>query len=326
MSVLISFFSFFFYCYFSFHRTADPDEHGMVTEASVPGNDDTIFAVEMARLKGKMKVKVVDDSEDCYISGMAVTAEGNFLLADFDNSKVKLFSPFGQLLSYLNMAEKPVDIAVIDNSEAAVSLTIPQICILNIDSRQQSELSLKQSIDLDHFVWGIAVYKNNLVISCDISNEAPRSIQMINRKGKILWTVTLDLLGNSLFDYARFLTTCVGADRDTVVVTDWDKATITVLDAHSGTVVKVCDVKDRTPRGVTVDKTGRVYVCFATGEISVWSKDMSSERCLIAKGEGVRYAHSLVFDSTHKELLVTSNSTNTVLCDCVHYCIKQSSD
>ena len=45
-------------------------------------------------------------------------------------------------------------------------------------------------------------------------------------------------------------------------MSDWGKQTITVLEADTGKLVKVCDVGGRTPRGLTVDDNGNVFVCY----------------------------------------------------------------
>ena len=112
-----------------------------------------------------------------------------------------------------------------------------------------------------------------------------------------MWTVTRDTrrknlfawarfsTDNNLFDNALFITTqCTEAD-DNVIITDFGKYTITVLDANSGNVFKVCDVKGKAPCGVTLDDNGNIYVCYGSGEISVWSGDMTEERCLVAGSE-----------------------------------------
>ena len=61
-----------------------------------------------------------------------MTVDGNMLLTDHRNCKVKLFSPDGTLLSFLEPPEKPVDVAVINKSEAAVSMLNKQFGILDI--------------------------------------------------------------------------------------------------------------------------------------------------------------------------------------------------
>ena len=70
----------------------------------------------------KINVKISDDKNSCCITGIGITVDGNMMLADEDNCKIKLISPDGTLLSSLKPAEKPIGVAVINKSKAAVSM------------------------------------------------------------------------------------------------------------------------------------------------------------------------------------------------------------
>ena len=266
----------------------------------------------------KINVKMSDDKEDCYISGVDMTVDGNMLLADLNNCKVKLLSPDGTLLSFLKPPEKPGDVAVINKSEAAVSMEKNQIGI--IDIADSSHLSMTRIIKLDRLVSGITNYKNNLIIICYMyeSKVSPHSVQMIDMRGKNLWTTTTDAEGKNLFDRAWFLTTCSGDDGDIVIVTDWQKQTITVLDAAAGKVVKVCDVKGKAPRGVTVDDNGNVYVCYHSGEITMWSRGMQEETRLTTGSEYLKFPRAMAYNSRRSELVVKSTANRTDYCDFIH--------
>ena len=262
---------------------------------------------------GKINVKMPGDVKDCNILGLDMTVDGNMLLADHDNCKVKLFSPEGTLLSSLKPPEKPVDVAVINKSEAAIGMEKKQIGI--IDIADISHLSMTRIIKRDRFVCGITNYNKNLIIICCKSKESPRSVQMIDMTGKILWTTTTDTEGKNLFDWTRFLITYSGDDGDTVIVTDWAKQTITVLDAATGKFVKVCDVKGKKPWGVTVDDNGNVFVCYQSGEITVWSRGMQEETCLTTGSNYLEFPCAMVYKSRRSELVVTSAAKDTDYCD-----------
>ena len=161
-------------------------------------------------------------------------------------------------------------------------------------------------------------YNNNLIIICNETLESPRLVQMIDMGGKILWTTTTDSEGKNLFDYALFLTTCSGDDCDTVIVTDCVKQTITVLDAGTGNVVKVCDVKGKKPVGVTADDNGNVFVCHGSGEMAVWSRGMQKETCLTTGSKYLKFPDAMVYNSRRSELVVTSAAKESDYCDFIH--------
>ena len=281
--------------------------------STVPGSDargeHTVQSVKLMPLD-TINVKISDDKIDCGISGIDITVDGNMLLADHYNCKMKLFTPDGKLLSSLTPPVEPKDVAVISKSEAAVNMKDQQIGI--IDIAESGHLALKRIIKTKQNVVGITAFNNNLIVTCGTFGETPRSVQMIDMRGKVLWTATTDSRGKYLFYCAIFLTTCSSDDGDTVIVTDRDKQTITVLDTGTGKVVKVCDVKGKKPTNVTVDDNGNVYVCYEAGEISVWSRDMQEETFLITGSDYLQCPFAMAYNRGRSELVVTSNAADTV--------------
>ena len=286
---------------------------------TVPGSSamekNAVQSVKLTPLD-KINVRIPADKKNCSILGVEITIDGNLLLLDNNNCKIKLFSSDKTLLSYLEPPESPVDVAVINKSEAAISMDGKKIGIIEI--ADSSCLTMKRIIKLDWYVRGITNYNNNLIIICCESRESPRSVQMIDINGKILWKTTTDSQGKNLFYRARFLTTCSGDDFDTVIVTDRQKQTITVLDAGTGKVVKICDVKGKVPRGVTVDDNGSVYVCYQSGEITVWSRGMQEETRLTTKNKYLMFPCAMAYNGGRSELVVTSTAKDNDLLDLIH--------
>ena len=274
---------------------------------------DTLWPVKLTRL-GEINVRRTDDSRSCYITGIETTCNGNLILADNSNRKVKLFSPDGQfLISSLPLSEQPFDVSVVDMSTSAVSVNTRQIVLLDLG--HEGQLSRRQTIHLKRFVWGIKAYNNNFIITCDKSASSPRSVEMINIKGKVLWsTDSRPTPVSQLFDCAGFLTVRSGSGPATVIISDWKKETITVLEADSGKLVKVCDVKGRTPRGMTVDDNGNIFMCYRSGEISVWSGNMDADRRLSVQGGLVSRPLAMVYSSKRQEMILTSFNSDIIHC------------
>ena len=127
------------------------------------------------------------------------------------------------------------DVAVVDRSTAAVSiLDKSEIAILDLGRR--GKLSERKSIRLDRPADGISVYNNQLILACCTS------VIMINMEGRILWST--ESLPQQLFSGAGYLTVRSGSGPDTVLVSD---SNVTVLEADTGKLVKVCDVGGRSP-------------------------------------------------------------------------------
>ena len=238
---------------------------------------------------------ITGDRKTCDISGLDVTVDGLLIVSDCSNSKVKLFSLNGELLSSLKLSGTPRDVAVVDRSTAAVCMYNRQIVILALGPGGQ--LSERKNIRLDRGVHGITVYNKNLILACY------ESVIMINMEGRILWST--GSRPQQLFSGAWFLTVRSGSGPDTVLVSDWKKHTITVLEADTGKLVKVCDVEGRQPWGLTVDDNGNVFVCYRPGEIRVWSRNME-ERSLTIHGKLEFNPAAIVYCRKRQQLIVTN--------------------
>ena len=267
-------------------------------------------------LSDKINVKLPNDQAECNISGLAISADGNMLAVDRDNFNVKQFSPNGKFLVSLELQGKPIGVTVTDKTEAAVSMLNKQISI--IDIVDSGHLSLKRTIKMKQYVWAITAYNKNLIVTCNESDTYPRSVQMIDMTGKMLWILQNVPNGEELFLCARFLTTCPGDDGDTVIVTDWWKKVITVIDARSGNIMKVCDAKGKDPRGVSADENGNIYMCYRTGQITRWSRGMQKETVLAVDGGSLPSPLVMLYNSRRSELAITSTSYNTNLDDFIH--------
>ena len=88
-------------------------------------------------------------------------------------------------------------------------------------------------------------------------------------KGQVLWSTASH--PNPLFVRAGYLTVRSGSGPDSVIISDNSKQTITVLEADSGNLVKVCNVRGRKPMGLTLDDNGNTYVCYRQ-ETSVFGR------------------------------------------------------
>ena len=104
---------------------------------------------------------------------------------------------------------------------------------------------------------------------------------MINMEGRILWST--ESLPQQLFS-CRVPYSPVWVWSGHCPCVRLEKQTITVLEADTGKLVKVCDVGGRQPQGLTVDDNGNVFVCYYPGEIRVWSRNME-ERSLTIHGK-----------------------------------------
>ena len=256
--------------------------------------------------------KTSEDNKNCLITGLDIIEDGNIVVVDRNNSKLKIFSQDGKFICSLLLPEKPTDVTVINKTEAAVGMWFQQIGILDISDAHK--LSIKNIIKLDYNVWAITSYQNNLILTC---GTEPRSVKMLDLHGKAQWSTATSSDGTVLFDSPYFITTS-STDSHKVIITDEDRLTITILDARSGNLEQVIDVESGEPRGVAADEHENIYLCYETGEISVRSKDMKEERFIADRTEGLKKPCAMVLNCKRSELLLSSSFNDPKYIDFIH--------
>ena len=252
-----------------------------------------------------LKVKMAEDFL-CIINGMDITRDGNLLLADWNNKKVKLFSPDNKLLFSLLLADNPFAIAVINEKTAAVSTNDKSLHILDISD--PNSVSVQSSLHLGYLVTGMTPVNGNLVVT---RWSKPTSVKMVDVNGREIWSVSTDQSGQTLFKKPRSVVSIVKRDQTRIVVTDWGKDTLTVLDAKTGKHIKTIDVEEKAPHGITADNEGNVYVCyFHTKEICVWSKDFKESRTLLSGNMLSSGPRDILYNNITDELFVSYRITD----------------
>ena len=265
-------------------------------------------SVALTQLKGRKlgsyNVKLSDDRRDCCITGMAITNDGRRLLVDHDNNKVKLFSHDMRLLSSLSLSD-PCGIAVISDKEAVVTTDNKSLVLLDISGRQ---LSIKPSTRVPYHVEGISKYGEKLAVtssSPSFSYPKPSSVKLIDKTGRVYWSMSTDDQGHSLFSNPRYVTSDI--ERSTVTVTDKGNDTLTVLNGDTGDVIKRRSVEDKSPRGITTGPSGNIYVCYSdTREVAVLTGDLAKERILLSQQDGLDDTpYAIAYDKSCGQLITS---------------------
>ena len=286
---------------------AEPQQQSCRHKSGATGLETRPLSQVKATKKCEYKVMIKGDKEDCWITGMAVTKDGRILMAGTENNKVKLFSPAMKFLSSVSVPDNPWDIVVISDSEAAATTNEPLV-LLDISG---SQLRIKTTTKVPYNIRGITKYNNKLVIS---STDPTSSVKLIDLTGKVYWSVSSDQQGQSLFSYPWYLTSHDEGRSSTVTVTDYGNYTLTLLNGETGEVITRRHVQDKWPRGVTTDTAGNVYVCYwRTDEVSVLSGDLSEERILLFRHDGLSGGpQAIVYDDKTHQLLISYDYTDIV--------------
>ena len=294
-------------------------------------------SVALTQLKGRKlgsyNVKLADERNACWIKGMTITNDGRRLLVDNTNWKVKLFSRDMKLLSSLSLSDPPSDIAVLSDQEAVVTTVNRSLVLLDVSS---CHMSINNTTSLSYVAWGISKLldisgskmsiNDTTRVSYDVDSISqygeklavtshspePASVKVIDKTGRIYWSVSTDDQGQSLFNNPKYVTSDI--ERNTVTVTDCGNNTLTVLNGDTGDVIKRRCVKDKSPEGVTTGPSGNIYVCYYnTREVAELTGDLAEERILLSQQDGLGGGPRVIaYDKSCGQLMTSYWFSNSV--------------
>ncbi|KAH3809561.1 hypothetical protein DPMN_137934 [Dreissena polymorpha] len=118
---------------------------------------------QVIRVKESKKYKV-EDAYNCFISGICETANGEFLLTDKRNLKVKLLDQTYKVVAQCDLPSRPMSICSIDSSLVAVAMDNKKIIFIKVANLQ---LLIDRTLEFQHLCNGIACHQGNLFITTD---------------------------------------------------------------------------------------------------------------------------------------------------------------
>ena len=261
----------------------------------------TLEKNDAARKMSHMNITSPKDNNQPGVNGLAVTDNGTLLVGDSNNTTLKVFSQDNTLLSSVPLSDGCNDVTVLEDDIAVLSTYDQELHFLDITDPPLS--SVQRSISLGCTVWAIAPYKDKLVVT---AATIPPSVRMIDMNGKEVWSVSKGPDNQQLFDTPYFIVTSKINATETMIVTDCEKETITLLNANNGSLLKIVDMKGKYPRGITVDNNGNIFVaCNKTWEICVWSDDFTESRTLISRKDLVSAPGCLAYSSSTNTLYIS---------------------
>ena len=258
----------------------------------------------VARKMSHMNITSPKDNNKPRVKGLAITDNGTLLVGDYYNATLKVFSQDNTLLSSVPLSGRCRDVTVTEDDIAVVSTRDKTLHYLDISDPPTT--SVQRSVTLGYTVGGITTtHKDKLVVT---TCTTPRSVRMIDMNGKEVWSVTKGPDNQQLFDTPLYIVTSKINDTETVIVTDCEKETITLLNANNGSLLKIVDMKGKCPHGITVDDDGNIFVaCFKTGEICVWSSDFTKSRTLISRKDLKGEPECIAYISSTDTLYISYN-------------------
>ena len=238
--------------------------------------------------------------DDCYIDSLAMTSNGTLLLADYQNKNIKSVSPDNNILSVLQMPNRPYKLIAFDSTTAVTNSDSRNLYIIHISD--PTALTIKKEIQLRFQVCAVAKYSSDLIVTCFTE---PASTKLIDFSGKELWSISKDESEKDLFKLPCGIVLSKIDNKDTAIVIDYIKETITLLDAKNGRLMRVINVDENAPIHITIDNDCNVYIIYLNSdEIRVWSRDFKSNRILLSKKDLAMVPTAIVYSEATDSIYI----------------------
>jgi len=176
-----------------------------------------------------------DDKHDCEVTGSTFLHDGSLVVCDKHNYRVKLLDRHLLCKHVLKVDGAPWDVAEVNADWIVCTLPFAKKLAF-LHANIGAGLRKGRSISTERMCWGIAVCKDDLIISCH-DNPGNGKIHILDKRGhtkKILGAEAEDAI--YIFELPSYL--AISNDGEKIFVADGDsKRTITCISKNSGDII-----------------------------------------------------------------------------------------
>ncbi|KAH3870173.1 hypothetical protein DPMN_033355 [Dreissena polymorpha] len=198
----------------------------------------------------KHNVRILFDSDECWITGICVLTDGQVLIADWQNERFKLLNQQYKVVSHWDVNARPVDICLITPSEVAVAVDTFNKHEVQFITVNQGKLVPGRKFQLQHRCTGIAHHYGDLFVT------SGKELYKYTLNGKQLCRLYQDRSADWTVDKCA-----VSPTGDRLYITSWPQNKLLTL-ARDGTLLATyTDPALDGPSGLHVTPAGQVLVC-----------------------------------------------------------------
>ena len=265
----------------------------------------TVLLGRKVQSRSRVNVKAGDDEDTPTITGCTVMTNGDVVLCDFKNKKIKLLNSSGVLTGILKLSSWPYDVSVLDPSSVIVTLPAKkQLQVVQV----YPQLKPGRVIQLDKTCWGVAVGKGELYVTCcniniDTYTGENGEIRVLGLDGKVKRRLGVNQDGSFMFKSPQYIT--VNSSGEKIFVSDWGTHTVTCMSVDGRVIYTYKDGSMRGPRGLLCDSEDNILVCGAnSNNVQVLTADGKRHCTLLTESDGLEYPHLIAYRDSDNTLLV----------------------
>lgn len=196
------------------------------------------------------------DTNSCCFSGATFIDSGRFVVADWNNTCLKMFNSKGLLIQRLVFPNNPWDVKM--HPEGGLIVTVPGEQRIYTVGFEGGFLEILSSFETDCECWGVVPLNGRIAVTCDPWSKTP-SVKVYSLCGKLQSFYQKESSGASLFAYPEHITTDV--HQQILYVSDARKQMVLAITLDGCVLFRYVHELLDTPTGITTDAQGNIYVC-----------------------------------------------------------------
>jgi len=264
-------------------------------ENPLPGSEH-VFRVDSSQ---QYSVRVAGDAGVCDISGACALPSGEYLFADFTNSKLKLFTPDFRFIKSLDVPKYPRDMCCTGEHEAAVTVYSSDRHEILLVRVQAGKMVKTRTITLQHNCFGLAHHGGQLYVT---TLTALHVYNLKSGKDRQLYSHQ-----TGEYTVARCAVT---PDGSRIYITNHTHHQLITLNKDGTKLSTLTHPELQGPGRVHVSSLGHVFISCLGTVVQVVGQDVST---LAGKLDGVTIPRALYFNSSSNTLVVGQEDDDNIL-------------
>ena len=238
----------------------------------------------------EVNAKLDDDKRDPWITGCAVMPNGNIVICDRNNGRLKLFDN-----SWVYQE------SLIIPGIWCVSVVDPNTVIVTAPYQRKlqyvlvlPQLQMGRAIQLDTECWGVCVYRDDIYVTCKTLNRS--EIRVLGLDGTLKRRIPTDK-NSSPYNIT------LSPSGDKIFFTDC--YTLTCITVDGRIVYQYRDDNLKDPIGMYCDSEENLYVCdYESNDIKAITADGKSCGTLLTSRDGLVDPQCIAYRGSDKELII----------------------
>lgn len=253
-------------------------------------------------------VSLPSDKETCDITGVCLIDNGDIIITDFSNNRLKKLSNTFAVTAQIVMPDKPYGVCKVDQEQLVVTLINDK----RVQFVYQTMLKLGNSFGVGDRCRGIACHDGCLYVCCggkQTKDEGPGRIEVYSLNGEVkrIFYEGLTLPISIRLNNINLMTELIVSNCRS------ETRKIVIIDLPENTISKIKTNELVSPTGVCAIGCDRFCVLDREmHNVVIVSKNGQTQEILLTAEDGIIRPEDVLFDNTRSILVVTMYKTNTI--------------